>query len=286
MRFATTVDVEETATGSTVGPAEVAWQMTAHEVRALGGLGWGGSLVLRSKSKGLSELLDGARACIPHEVIPRFDDSAVDLRCRLRDSDFLDDIHCLKGGKGPGRVRLNATCYPQPRRVTWSVVADIDRDTGAHGLYAYTQHGRSANSKLTALPLPRPAHVVERSPNPPRGSPTPHGRLPQDYRCRAMPLPVFDFGVALWRLAHPWLGAVSQQSPPPACQLMMYFAAFNPSVGQHRDNFCTQDFRDWWYSNLRCGTSVADYIQGMATGHAASADANSQRVGSDVLLYT
>ena len=141
MRFATTVDVEETATGSTVGPAEVAWQMTAHEVRALGGLGWGGSLVLRSKSKGLSELLDGARACIPHEVIPRFDDSAVDLRCRLRDSDFLDDIHCLKGGKGPGRVRLNATCYPQPRRVTWSVVADIDRDTGAHGLYAYTQHG-------------------------------------------------------------------------------------------------------------------------------------------------
>ena len=199
MRFATTVDVEETATGSTVGPAEVAWQMTAHEVRALGGLGWGGSLVLRSKSKGLSELLDGARACIPHEVIPRFDDSAVDLRCRLRDSDFLDDIHCLKGGKGPGRVRLNATCYPQPRRVTWSVVADIDRDTGAHGLYAYTQHGRSANSKLTALPLPRPAHVVERSPNPPRGSPTPHGRLPQDYRCRAMPLPVFDFGVFLWK---------------------------------------------------------------------------------------
>ena len=61
MRFATTVDVEETATGSTVGPAEVAWQMTAHEVRALGGLGWGGSLVLRSKSKGLSELLDGAQ---------------------------------------------------------------------------------------------------------------------------------------------------------------------------------------------------------------------------------
>ena len=142
MRFATTVDVEETATGSTVGPAEVAWQMTAHEVRALGGLGWGGSLVLRSKSKGLSELLDGARACIPHEVFPRFDDSAVDLRCRLRDSDFLDDIHCLKGGKGPGRVRLNDTCYPQPRRVTWSVVADIDRDTGAHGLYAYTQYGR------------------------------------------------------------------------------------------------------------------------------------------------
>ena len=101
-----------------------------------------------------------------------------------------------------------------------------------------------------------------------------------------MPLPVFDFGVALWRLAHPWLGTVSQQSPPTACQLMMYFAAFNPSVGRHRDNFCTQDFRDWWYSNLRCGTSVADYIQGMATGHAASSDANSQRVGSDVLLYT
>ena len=78
MRFATTVDVEETATGSTVGPAEVAWQMTAHEVRALGGLGWGGSLVLRSKSKGLSELLDGARACIPHEA-PAPDSASVRL---------------------------------------------------------------------------------------------------------------------------------------------------------------------------------------------------------------
>ena len=45
-----------------------------------------------------------------------------------------------------------------------------------------------------------------------------------------MPLPVFDLGVELWKLAHPWLGAVSQQSPPTACQLMMYYAAFNPSV--------------------------------------------------------
>ena len=65
MRFATTVDVEETATGSTVGPAEVAWQMTAHEVRALGGLGWGGSLVLRSKSKGLTR---NAPAAVPDAV--------------------------------------------------------------------------------------------------------------------------------------------------------------------------------------------------------------------------
>ena len=147
MRFATVVELEETATGVPVRRAEVAWQMTALEARALGALGWGGSLVLRPESTLLRALVNRARACIPQEVIPRFGDSADDLRRRLGDSDFLDDIHCLKGGNGKGgRVRLNSTCYPQPRRVTWSVLVDIDRDTGDHGLYAYTQHGRSTVS--------------------------------------------------------------------------------------------------------------------------------------------
>ena len=117
-----------------------------------------------------------------------------------------------------------------------------------------------------------------------KGSPTPHGRLPQDYRCRAMPLPVFDFGVFLWKLARgsAGLGTVSSESPPTACQLMMYYSAFGGSVGRHRDNFSTAHFKAWTLSRL----SPADYIKGLASGHAASADENSQRVGSDVLLYT
>ena len=58
MRFATVVELEETATGVPVRRAEVAWQMTALEARALGALGWGGSLVLRPEST-LLRALDG-----------------------------------------------------------------------------------------------------------------------------------------------------------------------------------------------------------------------------------
>ena len=60
MRFATVVELEETATGVPVRRAEVAWQMTALEARALGALGWGGSLVLRPESTLLRALVDRA----------------------------------------------------------------------------------------------------------------------------------------------------------------------------------------------------------------------------------
>ena len=123
-------------------PGLICWQRTVEEVKGLGAAGWGGSRQLEpapSHRKKFFRLLSGARACIPGAVRPVHGDTAESLKSRLSTSDFLDDIHILKGGKGPGRVRLNATSYPQPRRVTWSVLADIDRDTGAHGLYAYTQ---------------------------------------------------------------------------------------------------------------------------------------------------
>ena len=65
MRFATVVELEETATGVPVRRAEVAWQMTALEARALGALGWGGSLVLRPESTLLRALVNPrARACM------------------------------------------------------------------------------------------------------------------------------------------------------------------------------------------------------------------------------
>ena len=126
-------------------PGLICWQRTVEEVKGLGAAGWGGSRQLEpapSHRKEFFRLLSGARACIPGAVRPVHGDTAESLKSRLSTSDFLDDIHILKGGKGPGRVRLNATSYPQPRRVTWSVLADIDRDTGAHGLYAYTQAGK------------------------------------------------------------------------------------------------------------------------------------------------
>ena len=53
---------------------------------------------------------------VPSDVLPRADDTVQKLVARLSQSTFLEDSHVLKGGKGPTRVRLNATSYPQPRR--------------------------------------------------------------------------------------------------------------------------------------------------------------------------
>ena len=82
------------------------------------------------------------RALIPSSVLPRAEDTIRSLKNRLADTEFLDDIHVLKGGKGPSRIRLNATNYAQPRRVTWSVPV-ASGETGDDGttesvnLYCY-----------------------------------------------------------------------------------------------------------------------------------------------------
>ena len=68
----------------------------------------------------LEDLMRRVRALIPTSLIPRYGDDAQSLVSRLTTSEFLDDIHVLEGGSGPRRVRLNATRYAQPRRVTWS----------------------------------------------------------------------------------------------------------------------------------------------------------------------
>ena len=59
---------------------------------------------------------------IPADVLPQPGDTAPILARRLAGSTFLEDSHVLKGGRGPQRVRLNATTYKQPRRRSWSVL--------------------------------------------------------------------------------------------------------------------------------------------------------------------
>lgn len=194
-------------------------------------------------------IMERVRALIPKALLPCADDDTTSLVRRLAASDFLDDIHVLRGGCGPQRVRLNATAYPQPRRVTWSVKAEeeeADAYEGCVPLYAYTQYGR----------------------------------LPEDWRCRLMPPDVR----ALMHSAHNLARATGQLSPqcaastPTACQLMMYYTAFKSSVGRHRDNFCKEHLVQY--------CSGVDLLNEMTSGHSASGDQNSQILGSDVLLWT
>ena len=129
---------------------------------------------------------EAATAVVPDEVLARPDDTASTLRARLAQSSFLEDIHVLKGGSGPARVRLNATCYPQPRRRSWSLAEkkDVARD----------QPTDDACASLLNY--------------------TAYGRLPSDWEAVEMPLPVEDLGVALWRVALPFLAEPSTRCPP------------------------------------------------------------------------
>ena len=112
--IATADDVRSALSRDTPGsvndpPALICWQRTVEEVKGLGAAGWGGFRQLEpapSHRTQFFRLLHGARACIPGAVRPVLGDTAESLKSRLSISEFLDEIHILKGGKGPGRVRL------------------------------------------------------------------------------------------------------------------------------------------------------------------------------------
>ena len=100
----------------------------------------------------------------------------------------LADIHVPRYGRRGRVTRLNALCLPQPRRVTWSVlVGDYEGGAETQTLFYYTQ----------AL------------------------RRPDDWRCRPMPMELYRFGLHLWEIAFSYLGPISKQHPPTACQLML-----------------------------------------------------------------
>ena len=193
-------------------------------------------------------LLQRVLALIPDDVIPRFDDCSTSLARRLGACTWLDDIHCKWKGKGPRYVRLNSSTYPQPRRVTWSVLVDqpfTDDDNDlVQVLFSYSQHARRV----------------------------------KDFRCRPMPQPVFQLGVELWKMARPFLGPYSRQHPPTACQLMLYYARLNSSIGRHRDNFNVHEAADALVMNQD--------VLGSSCGHSISKDGNSHAPLSDVLVFS
>ena len=176
-------------------------------------------LIKLSATQELLPLVLAARNVIPDDILPRDDDTPETLAARLSQSDFLDDIHFPVGGHGRNcRVqRLNATQWAQPRRVTWSVPAEADDEEAAtRWFFGYTQARRE----------------------------------PSDWRCRLMPLAVFNLVVYLWKMARPVLGRISAAAPPTAVQLMVYYTAFRGAITRHRDNFNSADY----YS--RCAAPV------------------------------
>ena len=140
---------EEEMSGSSVAEAyNVMWGPVEEEIaKKYGALAGGQSILVRpvidAKGEWLS-LMERVRALIPEALLPCADDDTASLVRRLAASDFLDDIHVLRGGRGPQRVRLNATDYAQPRRVTWSVGADLKDSVALEGcvpLYGIPQLG-------------------------------------------------------------------------------------------------------------------------------------------------
>ena len=154
------------ASGETVSRASVLWGPISPEASRRAGSAFPTSSVLLRPQLPCG-VAEAAIAVVPDAVLSRPDDTASTLRARLAQSSFLEDIHVLKGGRGPARVRLNATSYPQPRRRSWSHVveehvADQQTDDTCASLLSYTAYGR----------------------------------LPSDWEAVAMPLPVEDLGVA------------------------------------------------------------------------------------------
>ena len=156
----------------------------------------------------LEGILQRIRALMPDAMFPRECDDANSLARRLGDCDFLDDIHCRKGGTGRRYIRLNNTTYAQPRRVTWSELvphelvpqefAGEEDDTWC--LFAYTQAYRH----------------------------------PEDWRCRPMPSPVQDLKHYVWQAAKATgrLSDYCAQHAPTACQLMIYYVLLGNRIGR------------------------------------------------------
>jgi hypothetical protein len=163
-------------------------------------------------------VVQAAMRHVPASVYPASRDATADeLAVQLGQCTLLDDIHVLKKGSGKNgaRVRLNATSYPQPRRVSWSVVVESRRWSAEH-----EKHVRRLYSYSQAY------------------------RLPTDWRAVPMPKDVFALGVACWKAAWGELSAMSKQMPPTGCQLLVYQTLFNSTIGRHRDNGLTVDGKD------------------------------------------
>ena len=99
----------------------------------VGALAAASSIVL-APQRAPARLFNCLTALVPDEVLPRASDTAHTLRLRLQTSAFLHPIRTAAKGHGRGGryIELNATTYPQPRRVQWGTPT-VPEHTDADG---------------------------------------------------------------------------------------------------------------------------------------------------------
>ena len=227
---------------------ERVWGPVLHEVaRAAGCIRAAASVVIKPHIA--PHVVNAALQCVPAEMLPRVDDTPQSLAARLGTSSFLDDAHVLNGGNGK---------------------------RGANG---------SKRRRLNASCLPAPRRrswsvvvVPEREDEDGERvvslfNYSAYGRPAGDVRSAPMPLPVFALGEQLWLAAMPYLSDACKRNPPTHCQLLLYYALFGSAMGRHRDNYTVRHLK-------------AMLEGGSASGSTHAALENSQRIGSEVLLYT
>lgn len=191
-----------------------------------------------------------AMQCIPAEVLPRACDTKEELVARLGASVFLDDAHVLNGGNG----KRGAT--GKRRRLN---ATDYPAPRRKSWSVLVEGDGEVADDGETVLQLYNYSA---------------YGRLAADVRCAPMPLPVFHLAEQVWLAAMPYLCEESRSHPPTHCQLLLYYVMLKSCMGRHRDNYTVH--------HLRSQLSGQEYAGSPA--HAGME--NSQRMGSEVLLYT
>ena len=178
--------------------SQLLWGPIDQQVSKLAGM-WSpqptASILLRPQIP--SAVRDAVLAEVPVDVLPTPTDTVQSLVHRLSESAFLEDIHVLKGGRGPRRIRLNATPYPQPRRRSTSVEVEPEH---------VDDNGDRIATRLCY---------------------TAYGRLPSDWAAEPMSRAEFNLGYWCWLASYPILTPVSQACPPTGMQLLVYYRLFD-----------------------------------------------------------
>ena len=194
-------------------------------------------------------VVNAALQCVPVEVLPRVDDTPESLAARLGASMFPDDAHVLNGGNG--KRGANGS---KRRRLNGSCLPAPRRKSWS--VVVIPEREDADGERVVSL-----------------FNYSAYGRPAPDVRSAPMPLPVFRFGEQLWLAAMPYLSAVCKLNPPTHCQMLLYYALFRSAMGRHRDNYTVRHLKAMLEGGSAAGSTHAEME-------------NSQRIGSEVLLYT
>lgn len=262
---ACTATVDEVASGEPGEPGEAPGvqegvQEVAQRVELAQAHKLGAPFAMRSVLLGVEVpevMVRAAVGTIPDELVPRSEDTVDTLIERIGKCRFLDSINVMQPDfphpwSRQGITNLNGCPNSmQPKRCSQSVVVKEKHEyQGNDG----EGHGR---------PIWRLFNYTSCQ------------RYEDDWRGRPMLWPTFALGLMLWVLAWPWLTPISRRNPPTHCQVLLYYWLLRANMGSHRDNSSSADVKRFAEGQ---GLSGA--------GHSSGGAVNSQKVGSNVLVFT